>query len=286
MKKPKYHKENVKVLETAPPIDQANKPSELIQINGHQTLSLYARRSITMLWHNAHRQGVEEGKDYTIEISQMVPYDKSGYSKIEEAVIQLMQTIITIKRPDGSTSRVQFLGGNDMDSETRSAGILTYSFDKRLLEILENSSIWGKISLPVLMSLSSKYGVSLYENVCQWAGLSKKTSQRFTVQEFRELLGVDGTKYATFGELNKHVVKLVVREINALAPFDIIIVPVKTGRKITHVHIGWNIKDLEENKLAWAEMNRSKVGRKARISDQVEYVLEPVQIVHKPSIKN
>ena len=239
-----------------------------------------------MLWHNAHRQGVEEGKDYTIEISQMVPYDKSGYSKIEEAVIQLMQTIITIKRPDGSTSRVQFLGGNDMDSETRSAGILTYSFDKRLLEILENSSIWGKISLPVLMSLSSKYGVSLYENVCQWAGLSKKTSQRFTVQEFRELLGVDGTKYATFGELNKHVVKLVVREINALAPFDIIIVPVKTGRKITHVHIGWNIKDLEENKLAWAEMNRSKVGRKARISDQVEYVLEPVQIVHKPSIKN
>ena len=42
----------------------ALKPTELIQVTGHQTLSLYARRAITILWHNAHQQGVEPGKDY------------------------------------------------------------------------------------------------------------------------------------------------------------------------------------------------------------------------------
>ena len=37
---------------------EAIKPAELIQVSGHQTLTLNARRAITILWHNAHQQGV------------------------------------------------------------------------------------------------------------------------------------------------------------------------------------------------------------------------------------
>jgi hypothetical protein len=50
--------------------------------------------------------------------------------------------------PHGKTRRVQFLGGNDLDDPDRSAGVLTYSFDRRLIEILRDSTIWGKIALP------------------------------------------------------------------------------------------------------------------------------------------
>jgi plasmid replication initiation protein len=284
MKRPinhKDHKEHVTVLQTAPPIGQSNKPSELIQINGHQTLSLYSRRAITILWHNAHRQGVVPEKDYYIEISEMISGGHNGYEQATEAVIQLMQTILTIKRPDGSTSRVQFLGGNDMEAEDRAAGVLTYSFDKRLIGILQDSEIWGKISLPILMSLSSKYAVSLYENVCQWTGLTKKVSQRFTLEEFRQLLGIEGNKYSTFGELNKHVVKPITRELNAIAPFNVNILPVKTGKKVTHIRIGWWDKTDQETRDAWAEVSRPRVGRRARISNQEEHVLEPIPSLHK-----
>jgi len=264
-----------KVLDLSPRRDQANKPSELIQVTGHEELSLNARRSITVLWHNAHRQGIQEGKDYTIEIEELIPGAHKGYESVEEAVITLMKTLIIMQLPDGSTRRVQFLGGNDIDSHTRPAGVLTYSFDKRLVEILQKSEIWGKISLPVLMSISSKYGISLYENVSQWAGLTVKTTQKLTLDEFRELLGVEKTNYQTFGHLNHAVIKPVVRELNALAPFNITILPVKTGRKVTHIHIGWWNKSLEENKAAWREIHKSRIGRKARISDQAEYVIEP-----------
>ena len=78
-----------------------------------------------------------------------------------------------------------------------------------------------------------------------------------------------------FGALNKHVIKPVVLEINALAPFSITILPVKTGKKVTHIRIGWWSKSKEEINEAWREVSRSKVGRKARIADQSGHVIEP-----------
>ena len=57
---------------------------------------------------------------------------------------------------------------------TRPAGVLTYSFDKRLIEVLKDSTIWGKIALPVLMAFTSKYAVSLYENLAQFSNLSQE----------------------------------------------------------------------------------------------------------------
>jgi hypothetical protein len=265
----------LKVFDLKPRRDQAVKPAELIQITGHQALTLNARRSITILWHNAHMQGIEQGKDYTIEIDDLKPDDHKGYEMVEDAIISLMQTILTVKLPDGKTRRVQFLGGNDLDDPDRPAGVLNYSFDKRLVEILKDSAIWGKIALPVLMAFSSKYSVSLYENVAQWTGLTRKTYQDMSLDEFRALLGVEPGKYAAFGALNKHVIKHVVLEVNALAPFSITIMPVKTGKKVTDIRVGWWSKSKEEMDAAWRELNRSKVGRKARISGQTVHVAEP-----------
>ena len=265
----------LKVFDLKPRRDQAVKPAELIQITGHQALTLNARRSITILWHNAHMQGVTEGRDYTIEIDDLKPDDHKGYEMVEEAVEALMSTILKVKLPDGRMRRVQFLGGNDLDDPERPAGVLTYSFDKRLVEILRDSAIWGKIALPVLMAFSSKYSMSLYENVAQWTGLSRKTFRDLTLEEFREILGVEEGKYSAFGALNKHVIKQTVTELNALAPFNVTILPVKTGKKVTHIRIGWWQKDKDEMEAAWREVHRSKVGRKARISGTATSVTDP-----------
>ena len=276
MNEPAQHTTPLRVLDLTPRRDQAVKPAELIQITGHQALTLNARRSITILWHNAHMQGVEEGRDYSIEIDDLKPDDHKGYEMVEEAIIALMQTILTVKLADGRTRRVQFLGGNDLDDPDRPAGVLNYSFDKRLVEILKDSAIWGKIALPVLMAFTSKYAVSLYENVAQWTGLSKKIYQDFSLKDFRLMLGVEEGKYPAFGALNKHVIKPVVMEINALAPFNVSILPVKTGKKVTQIRVGWWSKTKEEINEAWKEVHRPKIGRKARISNQTVTVFEPM----------
>ena len=130
-------------LTITPKDREAIKPAELIQVTGHHELNLNARRAITILWHNAHKQGVEDGKDYTIEIDALKPDGHKGYEMVEEAIEALMRTILTIKHTDGKTRRVQFLGGNDLDDPDRPAGVLTYSFDKRLIEGLARVSNLG-----------------------------------------------------------------------------------------------------------------------------------------------
>ena len=263
----------VPVLALHPPADEAYKPRELIQISGHQTLTLNARRAITLLWHNAHRQGIKEGRDYTIELSMLRPDGHKGLEMVEEAIEALMQTVLKVRFPGGTVRRVQFLGGNDMDDPDRPSGVLTYSFDKRLVEMLADSAIWGRVTIPVLMAFSSKYAVSLYENACQFAGMRHKTTERFTLEEFRALLGIEDGRYAAFGALNKHVLKPAVEEIVALAPFNVAATPEKTGRRVSHVRLAWWAKGEDELRAAWAEAQRSRVGRRARIAGAVQHLV-------------
>jgi len=50
---------------------------------------------------------------------------------------------------------------------------------------------------------------------------------------------------------------------------------IKTGRKDTHVQLNWWTKSLYEHRAAWAEMNKTKVGRRTRITNSGEYVVGP-----------
>jgi plasmid replication initiation protein len=86
---------------------------------------------------------------------------------------------------------------------------------------------------------------------------------------------VEEGKYSAFGALNKHVVKQTVIEINALASFSVTVLPIKTGKKVTHIRIGWWQKEKEELDAAWREVHRSKVGRKARIAGTATTVTDP-----------
>jgi hypothetical protein len=260
---------------------EAIKPAELIQVTGHHDLTLNARRAITILWYHAHAQGVTEGKDYRIEIDELKPDGHKGYEMVEEAIEALMRTLIIVRLPDGTRRRVQFLGGNDLDDPGRAGGVLTYSFDKRLIEVLQDSTIWGKIALPVVMSLTSKYAVSLYENVAQLVNLDKKTAHSWDLDEFRELMGVRASRYKTFGEFNKHVLKPAVAEVNALAPFGISILPMKQGKRVVRITVGWWTKGTEDLKADWKELHGSRVGRRARINGTAEHVASSLPSVRR-----
>jgi replication initiator protein len=266
-------------LDLKPRNREAIKPAELIQVTGHHELTLNARRAITVLWYNAHQQGVEPSKDYSIEIDDLKPDGHKGYEMVEEAIESLMRTILTVKLPDGKTRRVQFLGGNDLDDPDRPAGVLSYSFDKRLIEVLKDSTIWGKISIPVLMAFTTKYAVSLYENIAQMVNLDKKITHIYSLDEFRDVMGVQNGRYKTFGELNKYVLKPAVLEINALASFGLTALPVKKGKRVVQIQVGWWQKDADALRDTFSELRATKVGRRARISGTAEYVAPPIQSI-------
>ena len=259
-------------LQLTPNLLESLKPQELIQIKGHAELTLNARRAITILWHNAHRQGIREGRDYTIEIDELKTDGHKGYDPVVEAVESLMMTLLIFKDAKGDDCRVQFLGGNNMTAKGRPGGVLTYSFDKRLIELLEASARWGQISLPVLMSFSSKYSISLYENITQSVNLRHITTATFSIDEFREMMGVPAGRYAVYGDLNRHVIKPSVTEINALAHFEITVLPIKKGKKVDQIMVGWARKSDEGRDEAIRERERPRIGRRARLSNRVEHI--------------
>ncbi|MBP7001610.1 hypothetical protein [Amaricoccus sp.] len=96
-KKPKIH-----VLTLAPAEQIASKPHELIQIRGHESLSLSARRAITILWHNAHRQGVAEGRTYRLQLSRLSTWRHKSRETVVETIEALMTTLVVV--PKGAPS--------------------------------------------------------------------------------------------------------------------------------------------------------------------------------------
>ncbi|WP_370271540.1 replication initiation protein, partial [Hyphomonas sp.] len=195
--------------------------------------------------------------------------------RLVQSIEALMTTVVTIQRPDGSTDRVQLLGWNNLSDPKRKRGNLKYSIPPELALLLKDSTVFAKLELEVLRAFTSKYALALYEAVARRVRLKHVFTERFALDDFRELLGVEPDKLTTFGNLNQYAIKPAVLEVNALSDFTVTVMPEKTGRRVTGVLIGWGAKDIEGRKAAYAELQRPRVGRKARITGTVEEMLPP-----------
>lgn len=263
-----------RTLELKPHYNELIKPAELIDISGATSLTLSARRLYNTLLANAFgREMGIEGYEWTILVSELRGTHKSN-ERIEDSILSLMKTIVTVRLSDGRTRRVALLGGNDMGDPDRPKGTLTYSFDKRLVPLLRESSVFGKIELSVMKAFSTKYALALYEAISRRVRLKHVFTEVFELPAFRELLGVPEGKLNTFGNLNQYAIKPALAEINAMASFHVDVLPIKRGRKVIAVRVGWYGKDENGLKDAYAELNRPRAGRKARINGLVEDVVE------------
>lgn len=270
---PETNSSPFRTLNLRPKVGEMIKPAELIDIIGASTLTLSARRLYNALI--AHAFGSEmaiAGHEWSIPLSDLRGTHK-GNERIEDSILALMRTIVSVRLADGRTRRVALLGGNDMGEPDRQHGALTYSFDKRLVPLLQESSVFGKLELAVMRAFSTKYALALYEAVARRVRLQHVFMEELPLDAFRELLGVPEGKLRTFGNLNQYAIKPAVTEINAMANFGVKIVPMKRGRKVIGVTVGWWQKDIDDLKAAYTEVRRSRVGRKARIADKVEEVV-------------
>ncbi|MEM6942298.1 MAG: replication initiation protein [Pseudomonadota bacterium] len=259
----------LRTLALTPREGEMIKPAELIDIDGATGLTLQARRLYNLLI--AHAFGPElgrEGQEWTIELASLRGSHK-GNERIEESILALMKTIVTVRLADGRTRRVALLGGNDMDDPMRPRGTLTYSFDKRLAPLLRESSVFGKLELEVMRAFSTKYGLALYEALSRRVRLAYVFSEVFELDAFRELLGVPKGKLATYSNLNLKAIKPALAEINAMAAFGATVEPVKRGRKVVAVRVCWWQKSVDELREAYAELQRPRIGRSARLETRL-----------------
>lgn len=266
---------STRTLHVTPNLGEMVKPAELIEIKGSSRLTLADRRLFNVLLRHAFGPDLaSENRRFEIAVSDLKEAHESN-DRLAQSIEALMTTVVTIERPDGSTDRVQLLGWNNLSDPKRKRGTLKYSIPPELALLLKDSTVFAKLELEVLKAFTSKYALALYEAVAKRVRLKYLFTKRFRLEEFRELLGVEPNKLTTYGNLNQYAIKPALLEVNALSDFTVTVVPEKTGRRVTGILLGWAAKDMEGQKAAYAELQRPRVGRKARITGTVEEMLPP-----------
>ncbi|MEM1101951.1 MAG: replication initiation protein [Pseudomonadota bacterium] len=259
-----------RTLDVAPNIGEMVKPVELIEIKGAARLTLADRKLYNTLLHNAFGPDLaSENRHFEIPLSELRVSHESN-DRLAASIEALMTTLVTMQRSDGSTDRVQLLGWNNLSDPRRRRGTLRYAIPPELALVLRDSVVFAKLELEVLRSFSTKYALALYEAIARRVRMAYVFTEEFELDAFRELLGVEKGKLTTFGNLNSVAIKPAVLEVNALSNFVVSVVPRKTGRRVTGVLVGWHEKDVEGRKAAYAELQRPRVGRRARITATVE----------------
>ena len=157
-----------------------------------------------------------------------------------------------------------------VEEPVRSDGLVYYRFPRPLRKLIADSSIFARLEKQVMLHLSSKYALALYEMVQKRGNLQHKTSETFTVQELRDLLGVPSNKLTRYNNFKSKALNQAVTEVNGLAQHGVEFVEIRKGRKVTHIQLLWRKKSEDELKAAFAELNQPRIGRNIRLSERAE----------------
>jgi hypothetical protein len=255
------------------------KPGELIDIRAAVDLSLQDRRIFNLLIEHAWSE-IGEDKAHRIAMNRLRGPRHRGHERVADSIKTLMTTLVevpTLLEGQPAIFTTQLCGETTrvIDEDSPNA-VLVYRFPPGLRRIIQDSRYWGRIKAYVMFAFTSKYALALYEAVCLRGNL-RVNEQRFTVEEFRALLGVEQDKLPLFKSLKQRVLDPATLEVNALSDFRVAIEPVRDGGlqrgKLKGFRLRWEKKSQEEWGAVLDELVRPKVGRKARIAGKVEAVI-------------
>jgi plasmid replication initiation protein len=122
--------------------------------------------------------------------------------------------------------------------------------------------------------MASKYSIALYELVCLRINL-QTCVEAFSIERFRELLGVPPRAYADGQDFKRKVIDPAMLEVNNLSDMHVDIdLRHRHARAAIHgVAVAWRKQECGEFRESTKERDRSKMGRKARLRGQVEAVV-------------
>ena len=259
------------------------KAGELIHVTGAAHLSLQDRRVFNLLIAEAGSQACNDVRHH-IPIRTLRGTHK-GAERVKDSIERLMTTLVHVpvtgRNGKPATLRVQLLSDTTTsDDDDDPDGEVAFTFSPGLRSIIKNSTYWGRIRPQVMFAFTSKYSLALYELTASRVNLKHKDSQIFGMAEFRALLGVPDDKMPRNPDFLRYCIQPAVIEVNGLSDFGIEVEPIRRGGTmrgiVTGFRMTWWRKSLPELHEAHAELNRSKVGRLARLTGTAE-TAEPVQ---------
>lgn len=204
------------------------KATGAIQIS--HTITLVQQQLWNFLLAHAYPD-FDKKDEYTISISKIMAY--LANSRNEEHIKESLK---------GLAIRVEYniLGKDNkerwgifhlLESVEIHNGACTYSYSARLKELLNNPTVFAKISLLVQKKFDCKYALFLYELAVDYKSVGQ--TPWLKIAKFRQYMGLEEHEYPSFSLLSFHVIKKAIKEINKKS--DLIIEPEygRVGRTVT-----------------------------------------------------
>ncbi len=157
----------------------------------------------------------------------------------------------------------------ELSDDARS--LVYWRFSEPMRRIMQASDHYAELQKQVILAFDSRYSVTLYEQGCLryrrrhpvWQG---------SIQDLREMLGVPAGKYRDWTDLRRFTLDMAKSEIDHLAPFTLRWQETRRGRAVVSVELWFEPKPPEARTDAVAELQRPRVGRKARRAETVDRV--------------
>ena len=228
-------------------------------------INLLQRRAWNILLENAYYDLPSDKKSFKVNVRDLMNAlnlkKSENMTYVKEMVEALMNCVIkwnvlgkdkkNIWRAYTLISGVELIEGE---------GILNYSYDPMLRELLYNPDLYARISLSMQNKFQSKHSLALYELCADYFIRKRKYGETpiINLEEFRVLMGIEENKYSEFKILNRAVIKPAFKEINKKSDLWADLEYIKAGRLVTGLKI--YIKPNPNNKNSLLLENGIKQG--------------------------
>lgn len=221
-------------LETNPTVPKALGIIQVKETSGE--LTGQDRKAINWLLHNAFDK-ISEPVVHEAKESELRKYLSSHQSndRIKDITKRLGSTLLSYDYLDEDGLPQWGYGTLITISGSTRDDLIRYEFPHWLRPLLAEPAKWARLSLRILQKFSSKYAVTLYENLEVHAN-KDHAIWPVSVDDLRVVLGVAEGKLKTFNDLTRRVIEPALREVNEhadfVAKFEI---AARHGRKVTNV---------------------------------------------------
>lgn len=258
-------------------LDFVSKPGELVESEFETgSLSAAARKAFALMLRKA---GPDAGNDKTFTITKKeLRGSHKGNERIQPVMDELLRVIVRIKtttRKGKPAIMSQSLLTSCVE-ETSEDGlsVVEFEFSESFKRVIQRSDYYARVNLGVMLALQSRYALTIYDLGCLIINRQNRTV-RMSVEELRRRIGVPDGSLKNFAELRREVLAKSKAEIDQLADFTVEWEEIRgagRGRPVQSVKMTFMPKDTSAQEAAARELDRPKVGRRARRDGTVETV--------------
>lgn len=213
-----------------------------------------------------------------IEFSNQFNIDiKNSYRILKQATDKLMNTNVKIEKPElFQTWKINVC---ERAVYNEKEGTIDIMFTGSIMEYLkQRTKNFTLYNLKEVADLTSIYAVRLYELMQQFNTTTGMLIH--TIEQWREMLGVQPTQYKLYGHLKDKVFNQALEEINEKTGYQLIMTEIKEGRKVVRIRFDFTPDkvysgvDLRTGEMTTRHKKPRKPRKTAEKPEQQDTVLE------------